>query len=349
MKKILVIEDDRIMRENMAELLELTGYEVEVAENGKEGVETARKVLPDLIICDVKMPRLDGYGVLHILSNEPETASIPFIFVTARTERSDRRRGMELGADDYLTKPFEDTELIQAVEARLKKSTLTPREEQAPPEIIRPFLSKQDQPLEEDAIPGDWQRQDYEARTLIFRADDYPHYVYYVREGRVKTYRLNRDGKELISHIYRTGDFFSYQPVLEDRRYKENAEAMEACQIYQIPKESFLELIGSSPEIAAKLIKVISKSLSGKEEDLMHMAYDSVRKRLALKLLELTAEKDGNTISFLRTDLAAMTGTTTETIVRTLTEFKDEGILETDGQEIRLIDRKALKRLSEKW
>lgn len=121
MKKILIIEDDTIMRENTAEILELAHYKVTTAPNGKVGCVMAKEMKPDLIVCDIMMPELDGYGVLHILSKDPKTSSIPFIFLTAKAEKSEMRKGMELGADDYLTKPFDDTELLNAIEVRLKK------------------------------------------------------------------------------------------------------------------------------------------------------------------------------------------------------------------------------------
>ena len=122
MKKIVLIEDQDEVRENTAEILELDGYKVYTAENGKAGVALAIREKPDLIICDIMMPVLDGYGVLHTLSKNKETAGIPFIFLTAKTEKSDFRKGMEMGADDYVTKPFDGIELLSAVEARLKKS-----------------------------------------------------------------------------------------------------------------------------------------------------------------------------------------------------------------------------------
>src|SRR5690349_4624026 len=124
MKKILLIEDNPEVRENTSEILSLANYDVVVAENGKVGVELAQRERPDLIICDIMMPELDGYGVLHILSKKDDTASIPFIFLTAKTEKTDIRKGMNLGADDYLTKPFDDTELLNAIETRLRKSDI---------------------------------------------------------------------------------------------------------------------------------------------------------------------------------------------------------------------------------
>jgi len=123
-KRIVVIEDNQDVRENIAEILELSGYAVDTAENGVEGVRKIKEVYPDLIICDIMMPELDGYGVLHIMQRNPETASIPFIFLTAKSEKTDFRKGMNLGADDYITKPFEEVELMEAIEIRLKKRAI---------------------------------------------------------------------------------------------------------------------------------------------------------------------------------------------------------------------------------
>ena len=122
MQKILVIEDNQDVRENLAEILTLSNFDVITAENGKVGVQKALQESPDLIICDVMMPELDGFGVLHILSKKPKTADIPFIFLTAKAEKTDFRKGMNLGADDYITKPFDDMELLDAIEVRLKKT-----------------------------------------------------------------------------------------------------------------------------------------------------------------------------------------------------------------------------------
>src|SRR5688500_5418285 len=120
-KTILVIDDNSDILDNTAERLELAGYKTFTAENGKKGVDLALKVKPTIIVCDIMMPELDGYGVLHLLRKNPDTRNIPFIFLTAKTERSDFRKGMEMGADDYITKPFDDIELLNAIETRLKK------------------------------------------------------------------------------------------------------------------------------------------------------------------------------------------------------------------------------------
>ncbi len=121
MKTILVIEDEEFVRENILELLDAEGFEAFGAENGKIGFELAKVKVPDLILCDVMMPGLDGYGVLTALRQDSVLASIPFIFLTAKASKSDLRQGMELGADDYLTKPFTRAELLGAIGIRLKK------------------------------------------------------------------------------------------------------------------------------------------------------------------------------------------------------------------------------------
>ena len=124
MKKILLIEDDKALRENTEELLELFGYAVTTAPNGKTGIFRAKEELPDIIICDIMMPEIDGYGVLQNLSSDETTKHIPFIFLSAKTEHKEIRKGMDLGADDYLTKPFEEEDLMSAIESRLAKAQL---------------------------------------------------------------------------------------------------------------------------------------------------------------------------------------------------------------------------------
>jgi len=122
MKKILVIEDEPEMRRNITSLLRFKEYQTIAAENGRVGVELARREKPDLILCDVMMPELDGYGVLRALQEDAKLALIPFIFLTAKGEKDDLRSGMNLGADDYLTKPVANSDLVQAIEARLERS-----------------------------------------------------------------------------------------------------------------------------------------------------------------------------------------------------------------------------------
>src|SRR5215207_8957285 len=141
-KTILVIDDNSNIRDNTAEILELAGYKTFTAENGKQGVDIAVKEKPAVIVCDIMMPELDGYGVLHLLRKNPDTRNIPFIFLTAKAERSDFRKGMEMGADDYLTKPFDDVELLNAIESRLKKNDILKKEFTKNIEGINDFINE---------------------------------------------------------------------------------------------------------------------------------------------------------------------------------------------------------------
>jgi DNA-binding NarL/FixJ family response regulator len=132
MKKILVLEDEPEMRRNITALLRYYHYQPIAAENGRVGIEAARREQPDLILCDVMMPELDGHGVLQALQSDPLLARIPFIFLTAKGEKDDLRCGMNLGADDYLTKPVANADLVRAIEARLRRSEQQGRREFKP-------------------------------------------------------------------------------------------------------------------------------------------------------------------------------------------------------------------------
>ncbi len=124
MNKILIIEDERLVLENILDMLGAEGFEVAGAKDGLTGVQLAKQHLPDLVICDIRMSGLDGYGVLMQLREDPATAMIPFIFLTAKTSKKDTRQGMILGADDYVTKPFTQAELLASIRARLEKRAL---------------------------------------------------------------------------------------------------------------------------------------------------------------------------------------------------------------------------------
>ncbi len=132
MKKILIIEDEPEMRRNIATLLRYKDYKPVAAENGRVGLEMARRENPDLILCDVTMPDLDGHAVLQALRADAKLALIPFIFLTAKGEKEDLRTGMNLGADDYLTKPVGNEDLVRAIEMRLQRAAQQARREFSP-------------------------------------------------------------------------------------------------------------------------------------------------------------------------------------------------------------------------
>ncbi len=345
MKKILVIEDDTIMRENTAEILELAQYAVTTAPNGRVGATLAKEIKPDLIVCDIMMPELDGYGVLHILSKDPKTAAIPFIFLSAKAEKSEIRKGMELGADDYLTKPFEDTELLNAIESRLKKAELIKKEFSRDIEGLKSFLEDASGLQELQSLSKSRPVSKYKKKEVIFHHGDTPHYVYFLNKGSVKTFKTHDDGKEFITNVYHAGDFFGHITLFEQRTYADSALVMEESEIYKIPKEDFLALIHKNRDVALQFIKLLSNQVEEQEKQLLRMAYDTVRKRTAEALLHLLRSKggDSSSLTVTRDDLANIVGTATETVIRCLSEFKEDEMIEVKGREIKIVDKAGLE------
>ncbi len=191
MKTILLIEDNPDVRENTAEILELASYKVLQAENGKLGVEIAQQVKPDLIICDIMMPVLDGYGVIHLLNKSAETASIPFIFLTAKSERLDFRKGMEMGADDYISKPFDDVELLKAVESRLKKNEILKAEFSKNVDGLNKFFDEVKKIDDLKKLSTDRRIKLYKKKENIYNEGNNPIYLYFLAKGKIKTFKSN--------------------------------------------------------------------------------------------------------------------------------------------------------------
>jgi len=346
MKKILLIEDNKEIRENTAEILELANYRVFTAENGKIGVEVALKENPDLIICDIMMPVLDGYGVLHLINKNPQIQHTPFIFLSAKTEKGDIRKGMSLGADDYITKPFDGTELLDAVEGRLKKA-----------ELLRKDLASGLTGLSElmtvtsgkDVLTSFTEERNinkYKKKQVIYSEGNRPFQLFFIQKGKVKTYKINELAKELTVGLYSEGDFLGYIALMEGSSYRESAVAMEDTELAVIPRDDFNELINSSKEISQKFIKLLARNVSEKEEQLLGMAYNSLRKKVADALLALqkkyTSSANPNSIDISRENLATIAGTATESLIRTLSDFRSEKLIDLNGSNIVILQEKKL-------
>jgi CRP/FNR family transcriptional regulator, polysaccharide utilization system transcription regulator len=350
MKTILIIEDNIDVRENTAEILELANYNVLQAENGKIGVEIAQKMKPDLIICDIMMPVLDGYGVIHLLNKNQETASIPFIFLTAKSERLDFRKGMEMGADDYISKPFDDIELLNAIESRLKKAEILKAEFSKNVEGLNKFFDEVRKVDDLKKLSTDRRIKAFKKKNSIYSEGSDPVYLFFLSKGKVKLTRSHEYGKELITTLYKEGDFFGYTSLLEGGIYTENAEAMEDSEVCLIPKEDFLSLMYSNMTVMKTFIKMLSDNIAEKEKQLVNLAYSSVRKRVADALVKLQErfekDKDKNfSISISREDLANMVGTATESLIRTLSDFKHDELIEIKGSSITILNRIKLANL----
>jgi CRP-like cAMP-binding protein/DNA-binding NarL/FixJ family response regulator len=344
MKKILIIEDNEDIRENLAEILELAGYEAHTAENGKIGVEKAEKELPDLILCDVMMPVLDGFGTLSILSKKPQTADIPFIFLTAKSEKADFRYGMNLGADDYITKPFESNELLSVVEMRLKKSEKLKAAFDNGNDIGH-FINEAKGLEALKNLADERETRQFSKKNTIYTEGSVPRYLYYIQKGKIKIYKTNDDGKELIINVLGEKEMFGHIDLLGGGNYTESVAALEDCALTLIPKEDFFTLLYSNKDVSAKFIKMLAGNVSTKEEQLLNLAYNSVRKRVADALTVLHSRYGTEPISMLREDLAALAGTAKETVIRTLTDFREEKMIDVEDGRISILKPEKLKSL----
>ncbi|TND08252.1 MAG: Crp/Fnr family transcriptional regulator [Bacteroidetes bacterium] len=350
MTKILLIEDNPEMRENTSEILALAGYDVKTAPNGKAGVELAQQETPDIIICDIMMPMLDGYGVLHLLGKKPETAGIPFIFLTAKAERNDFRKGMEMGADDYLTKPFEESELLNAISSRLKKAEMFNRNYPRTLDGVHQFIQNARglddlKKLQEkhDVIP-------VPKKNTVYHEGAYPKGVYFLVKGKIKGFKSSEIGKEYITSLYKEGDFFGYTALLEETTYTDSAEALEPSEVCLIPKDDFFSLLHGNNNVSQAFIRLLSNELAEKEEQLVRLAYNTVRLRVSEALVKLAERySDSNqkdfSMNISRENLAGIVGTSTETVIRTLSDFKDEKLVDMKGSTITILDLERLKKL----
>jgi len=349
MRSILVIDDNKDIRENTAEILELAGYKTFSSENGKKGVEIALKEKPDLIVCDIMMPELDGYGVLHLLRKNPETQNIPFIFLTAKTERSDFRKGMEMGADDYVTKPFEGIELLNAIEIRLKKADVLKQKYTLSEQGINQFLKDAKDAGMINQLSQQYNIEKYFKKQTLYEEGKRPRFLYYLVKGKVKAFKAHEDGKDYITDIFSDGDFMGYPALIEDKNYDDTAVILEDAEIMQIPKDDFLQMIYGDMSVAAKFIHIITQNVKEKEDRLLSLAYSSLRKRIAKALVELNRkynEPGGNRpIEISREDIAHYVGTATESLIRTLSDFKAEKLIEITEGKIRVTDTEKLANL----
>lgn len=345
-KKVLIIEDNDDIRDNIVEILELAGYTVFAAANGKTGVDMAVKNLPDLILCDIMMPELDGYGVLYMLNKNMQTAAIPFIFLTAKAERVDLRKGMEMGADDYLTKPFDDMELLNAIESRFKKQDIQLNFCKSL-NRLNTIISKNNGLLELKKIIQERKVRQFKKNQVIYYEGDKSNGLYLIINGQIKTIKLAEDGRELMTGLFSTDDYIGINAMLSNEAYSDTATALEDSSLCLIPKEQLEQLLSLYPDVSREFIKLLANDIREKEDQLMQLAYHSVRKRMAEAMLRLHKQQshEGENFRIAREDLASMAGMATETVSRTLSDFKDEGLIDKKGSIITILDLPRLTKM----
>ena len=342
MKKILIVEDNADVRDNMCDILALAGYEPLSAADGRDGIAKARTESPDLILCDVMMPELDGYGMLKILGEDEATATIPFVFVTAKSEQEDLRRGMNLGADDYVTKPFYKDELLRIVEVRLRKAEMRSRSARLP-EQWTGFLSRSalDQAL--DALTSEGTVKTFKRGEALFRAGEKVRDMFLLIDGNIKVQMTTEFDKTLITYVFADGDFFGYPELIANRTYAHDAVALGPCSVRLIPGDAVRKCINRDPNVADMMHSLLASMLLHSDTRMLEQAYMSVRKRCAITLLNAYRIFDGRPWPMSREELAQWAGTAKETFIRNLTDFRDSGYVEVDGSSITLTNVKALR------
>ncbi|MFY7670237.1 response regulator [Tenacibaculum sp. MEBiC06402] len=345
MKTILLIEDDVTLRENTEELLELSGYyNVITAANGKLGVTKAIEEVPDIIVCDIMMPELDGYGVLENLSQNESTQFIPFIFLSAKTERGDIRKGMNLGADDYITKPFTEEELLEAIESRLAKSSILKERR----ESVKPVEEEGIRSLNDLKNFFDDNGKVFEFNTddIVYQEGDNSNYIFLVTKGAVKCSKLNEQGKNLTTSLYKEDDLFGYTSFLQNQPYQETAVAITDTELVGIKKSELTTVLHNNHKVVLELVDLLTDNLTDVKEQLLDMAYNSVHKKTADTLLmfaERINRKPDDPIKISRYDLASVAGIATETLIRSISKLKKQGFIAIEGRNIKILDLEALK------
>lgn len=347
MKHVLFIEDDLVLRDNTAELLELSGYKVTTASNGKEGVEIASNKLPDIIVCDIIMPELDGYGVLNTLAKNKNTKFIPFIYLSAKTKHQDVRKGMNLGADDYITKPFSEDDLIGAIESRLAKVAILKESEE--------HQDAYDSFGELKTLNDLKNFFDDNGKTFVFNQSEHiykegspSNYIYLIVKGAVKCFKLDEQGKELTTSLYKEDQLFGYTSFTQNMAYQETATAIKDTELIGVSKEELMEILKNNHKVTLEIIQLLSNNLSNVKEQLLQMAYSTVNKKTAASLIKFAEKlnrKQDDQFNISRSDLASVAGIATETLIRTMTIFKKQGLIDIIDRNIKILDINGLRQM----
>ena len=347
MKNILLIEDDKALRENTEELLDLAGYSVNTAPNGKIGIQLAKEILPDIIICDIMMPEVDGYGVLKEIYTSELTKHIPFIFLSAKTEHKEIRKGMDLGADDYLTKPFEEEDLISAIESRLAKYEILKKRS----ENSKDSSENQNENIVslnelKNFFDDNGDVLNFEQGETIYQEGMPSNTIYLVLKGVVKCHSMDEEGKELITSLFRGDDFLGFTSFLNNTPYQESATAMEQTSLAGISKDKLKIILEHNHTISIELMELLTGNIADIKQQLLQMAYSSVRKKTAQTLLQfaqIMTKNSDDPLKISRNDLASVAGIATESLIRTLSGFKKEGLIEIEGRNIKIKELKGLQ------
>lgn len=340
---ILLIEDQQSVRENIAELLELAGHRVLQAENGIEGIRLAKAHLPDLVLCDIMMPELDGYGVAEVLGRQPETSGIPLIFLTAKADAADFRRGLAKGAVDYISKPFQSHELLETIEMRLKREHPTRRAEAGRAAWDNWVLGLQsDHPATLQGTPLHVLKMD--KGSNLYAEGDSSRFIWFIKSGFIKQERMDSKGKKLCLRTLGPGSFSGWTGEFEHGIHTEDAACITPTEVIRIAQSDVHEAFIERPELALELHRRAHEMAKEFESAALSLAYGSARENTARALLRFAVpSSDGLVIRLSREDLANSVGMASESIIRTLASFKQDGLTDTIGRTVVLLNPDGLE------
>ncbi|NND08490.1 MAG: cyclic nucleotide-binding domain-containing protein [Saprospiraceae bacterium] len=342
MEKILIIKRDNKETERLREILDLAGYDVYTSSYAVQGIRNALNIGPDFILCDIAFSNPSGSkDVLTSIRKSKNTAYVPFVFLGTDISLQEQHRGIARGADDYLEEPVDSVDLLNTIAIRLEKSHKFVTQRKLP---FSSFKERIEGYRILDQISKHREIRTYGSKEIIFGVGQYVRYLYILKSGRVKQSKANQGGKELVTDIFSPGDFFGTEALVFDMPSKTSAVAIEACRIQLIPKEVFLQALTGEPYFDALILNHLALSIQHKEEKLLSIAYDSVRKRIADALLQLSEDPGGKKggVQMLQEDISQLVGSATESVSRTLSEFRSKNYIEMSSGRIHILQRERL-------
>jgi len=339
MKKILIVNDKSLVREELLELFWQSNYQVIITSSGNEVEQLALKHSPDLILYDNIRPEFNEYSVSHHIQPNSIIKQRYFIFKKSNAENS--KVSVE-GIANKMLHHSNASDLLHSIECSLDNS---PVDNDGQTEKMQSFLEiTETNPKRalKNFVEGR-RVQWFNRNQTIFYEGNHPKNIFYIQKGKVKVYKMNEDGKELIVRLCGENEFFGYVSILENTTYKVSAKAIERCEIAIIPRSDFDSMINTNALVLKKFIQMLAGEVGDYEQMLLGMAYNSLRKKVAETLLRLTAKfeqqnPEQNCLKVSRPTLAALAGTATESLIRTLSDFKKEKLIDITDGNIKILD-----------
>lgn len=337
--KILIVEDNEEMRENISEILSISNYNVRTAEDGLKGIQAAREFNPDLIISDIMMPNLDGLGMLNIIQNDENLSHIPLIFLTAKTDKDDFRKGMNLGAEDYLIKPFEANDLLEVIKIKLKKYHKIHQSKSRTIEgVFNEEVLLKNQKIKDTL--NSCEKKTYGKGSIIWQTEDFMNNLYFLESGLTKEYIETVAIKDLILKFSKGPRFIGLDRIYQ-KKHNTILEIVEESKLIAIPKKIFEEII-ETENLVISYHAYIDHTIQELHERLSINSYGNVREKVCYHLIKLFSLFEETPISISREDLASYCGMAKETLIRMLSELKDEKLIQLNPEGIKLINKNKL-------